>query len=95
MKITKTIIEEVAKLAKLEVDDRVQVVYAKQLSGIFDYFEKLQEVDVSLLEATAQITGLENVMRDDVVRECSAEKRMDALNQGEVYNNQIKVPRIL
>lgn len=95
MKITKTIIEEVAKLAKLDVPGRSSEIYADQLSGIFNYIEQLNEVDVSLLEPTAQVTGLNNVYRADIIDNCSVETRASALNQVDLEKNNIKVPRIL
>ena len=38
-----------------------------QLSSILDHIQSLQEVDVTGIPITSQVTDLTNVMRDDVV----------------------------
>ena len=95
MKISKKQIEDVSKLAKLEIDEKAVDIYASQLSGVFEYMEQLSEIDISILEPTAQVTGLENVTRNDEAEGCDPLTIKDALNQGELKDNQIKVPRIL
>ncbi len=95
MKISKKTIKEVAELARLDLVGRDADIYADQLSNIFEYIEQLKEVDVSVLGPTAQVTGLENIMRSDVVRDCEVGTRNNALNQAILEKKQIKVPRIL
>ena len=58
-------IEHVAKLAKLELTNAEVEKFQKQLSEVLDYFNILNEVDTDGIEPTSQVTGLENVMRED------------------------------
>ncbi len=64
-KLTKTQVEYVAKLANLELGDKEIEKFSSQLSAILDYVSQLNEVDTKNVEPVAQITGLENVMRND------------------------------
>ncbi|MCX6799916.1 MAG: Asp-tRNA(Asn)/Glu-tRNA(Gln) amidotransferase subunit GatC [Candidatus Falkowbacteria bacterium] len=95
MKLEKKTIEDVARLAKLMIDEKAAEIYARQLSGIFDYIEQLKEVDVLTLAPTAQVTGLKNVMREDVVKDCEEDIIKNALGLADTIDGQIKVPRIL
>ena len=67
--ITKEQVQHIAKLARLEFSDAEQEKMAKELGSIFTYVEKLKEVDTTGVEPTAQVTGLANVFRKDVLGE--------------------------
>jgi len=67
MKLTKQEVEHIAKLARLELADKEKEKFRTQLSEILDYVKKLQKVDLSKVEPTAQVTGLLNVTRQDLV----------------------------
>ena len=56
----------IAKLANLQIDPSEIKKFEKQLSEVLEYVKKLDEVDVTNIEPTSQVTGLENVLRDDV-----------------------------
>ena len=66
-KISKKEVEKIAKLARLELSDKEVDTYAQQLSAILGYVDQLQEVDTENVEITSQVTGLSNIMREDVV----------------------------
>lgn len=55
----------VAKLANLPLKKEEISKFEKQLSEILTYIEKLQEVDTRNIETTSQVTGLENITRQD------------------------------
>ena len=63
--ITKEQVEHIAKLARLSFSDAEKEKLAKELGAILGYVEKLKEVDTTGIEPTAQVTGLENVLRKD------------------------------
>lgn len=58
-------VKKVAKLANLTLTPEEETKFEKQLSDILQYVEKLNEVDVKNVEPTSQVTGLENVTRND------------------------------
>lgn len=69
MSLTPQQVEHIANLARLGLSEAEITLYAQQLSNILEYVGQLQKVDTSSVEPTNQVTGLENVMRDDVVDE--------------------------
>lgn len=70
MKLSVEQIDEIAKLARLELNEKEKKMYAEQLSVVLDYVEKLNEVNTDGVAETCQVTGLEDVVRDDKVKEC-------------------------
>ena len=58
-------IAHVAKLANLPLSEKEIAKFEVQLSSILDYVKKLQELDTSIIEEASQVTGLENVTRED------------------------------
>jgi aspartyl-tRNA(Asn)/glutamyl-tRNA(Gln) amidotransferase subunit C len=67
MSLTYAEVEHVARLARLRLSSKELEQMRGQLSDILDYIAMLQEVDVSGVPITAQVTGLTSVMRPDVV----------------------------
>ena len=96
MKLDKKEIEHIAELARLELSPAELKLYGGQLSGILNYIDQLKEVDTRNIEPTAQVTGLENVLRSDKVIDWDKKEREAALNQApELEDGQVKVKRIL
>ncbi len=96
MKLNKKDIQHIANLARLELTEKELKTYGSQLSDILSYIDQLQEVDVSGVEPTAQVTGLENVFREDEVKEWDEREAQVALEQApEMEKRQVKVKRVL
>ncbi len=68
MALTTQEVAHVARLARLRLAPEELEKMRAQLSDILDHFVMLQELDVSDIPLTAQVTELQNVMRDDTVR---------------------------
>lgn len=66
MTILKTIVAHVAQLAKLELNEDELETFTKQLGDVVRYVEILNEVDTERVQPTHQITGLTNVLREDI-----------------------------
>lgn len=94
MSLSKEEVQKVAKLARIELTDEEVTKFQTQLSAILEYIEQLQKVDTQGVEATAQVTGLENVWRKD---EIAAEDLRDGvLDQApEKVANLVKVKSVL
>ncbi len=69
----------VAKLANLKLNESQIKTFEKQLQSILDYIDKLKKADTTKIEETSQITGLENVTRND--------KTSPSLSQEEALSN--------
>lgn len=65
--LNKKEIEHIASLARLGLEEKEKDKFKEQLSQILDYVKQLQKVDTKGVEPIAQITGLENVEREDKV----------------------------
>lgn len=96
MKLNKKDIQHIANLARLDLSEEELKKYGSQLSDVLSYVEQLGEVDVSDTEPTAQVTGLENALREDKVEDWDNKEREDALAQApEMEDGQVKVRRVL
>jgi len=93
--ITTNDVRHLAQLSNLQLSDDEITSLQTDLANILDYIDQLNEIDTSGVEPTYQVTGLENVWRDDVV-DRSAVTREDllALTQDQA-DNSIKVPQVL
>lgn len=84
----------VAKLANLPLKPEEKEKFGKQLSEILSYVEKLKEVDTKNIEITSQVTGLENVTREDEAEPSLTQE--EALSNTKSQNNgMFKVKAIL
>jgi len=96
MKLTKEEIKHIADLARLELTEAELKKYGSQLSAVLNYVDQLKEVDTTDVEPTAQITGLENALREDEKEGWSERETEEALRQApELESGQIKVKRVL
>ena len=66
-------LDRLAKLANINLTPEERAMLQKQLPSILDYVSKLQEVDVSNVDAT-YLTNAINVLRDDVVTSTREER---------------------
>ena len=67
--LTKEQVQHLAKLSRLELSEAELEKFQGQLFSILSYVEKLRDVNTAGVEPTAQVTGLENVARDDEANE--------------------------
>jgi aspartyl-tRNA(Asn)/glutamyl-tRNA(Gln) amidotransferase subunit C len=96
MRLSKNEIQHIAKLARLELTEAELEKYGGQLSAVLNYIDQLKEVDVKGVEPTAQVTGLENVLREDKVRDWAGDEIEEALKDApEREERFIKVKRVI
>lgn len=87
-------VNHVAKLANLPLKQEEKEKFEKQLSDTIDYVNQLSEIDTKDVEPTSQVTGLENVTREDEPRPSLSQE--EALNNAKSkYNGLFKVKAIL
>ncbi len=80
MKLTVYEVEQIATLARLELSDNEKELYAKQLSVVFDYIGMLKEVNTDGVPETCQVTGLEDVVREDKAINSGEEIKQKLIN---------------
>jgi aspartyl-tRNA(Asn)/glutamyl-tRNA(Gln) amidotransferase subunit C len=59
----------VAKLARLKLSDDEARIFQEQLGHVLEYADKLREVDVSGVEASAHAVPIFDVVREDEARD--------------------------
>jgi len=84
----------VAKLANLLLKKEEVEKFGPQLCSVLDYVKKLNEVDTKNIEPTSQITGLENVTREDEAFPSLSQKKVLS-NSKSTHNGLFKVKAIL
>lgn len=98
MKLTKDEVLKLAKLSRLRLSENDITKFQTEISDILDYVTKLDDVDVTGLKPTYQVTGLTsehaNATREDQV--------LDQVIQAELFKNvpmvedgHIKVKRMI
>ena len=94
MKISRKEIEHIAILARLSLTEEEKELFGPQLSSILDYMDKLNELDTKNIEPTAHVIGLNNVMRDDILKDSLP--REDALMNAPSHTGKFyRVPKII
>ncbi len=94
MKLDTLQVQKVAKLASLPLSSAEVEKFSKELSETLDYVNQLESVDTSGVESTNQVTGLENITREDVVKE-SLTQEQALSNAKSTHKGYIMVPAIL
>ncbi len=79
MTLMKINISHIAKLANLRLLPNEKVKLEKQLEETIDYVKELDKVDTKNIEPTSQVTGLENITRQDIAK--------PSLSQDEALSN--------
>ncbi|MBI4262365.1 Asp-tRNA(Asn)/Glu-tRNA(Gln) amidotransferase subunit GatC [Candidatus Uhrbacteria bacterium] len=79
-KLSLSDVEHIAKLARIHLTDTEQQKLVTELSSILSYIDQLKAVDTTNVPPTAQVTGLTDVLRDDVSQQQSVDVREQLLN---------------
>ncbi len=88
-------VPHIAKLANITVSPEEESKLEKQLEEILSYVEKLKEVNTSEAEETSQVTGLENVAREDVAKNCELTQEEAISGSTSTHNGLFKAKGVL
>jgi aspartyl-tRNA(Asn)/glutamyl-tRNA(Gln) amidotransferase subunit C len=81
----------VARLARLQLSEEEVDRMAGEMSTILEHVETMNELDLEGVEPTSHVVELQNVLREDVPRECLPRER--ALEQApDVADGGFRVP---
>jgi aspartyl-tRNA(Asn)/glutamyl-tRNA(Gln) amidotransferase subunit C len=94
-KLTTDDVLKLAQLARISLSDDEVTEFSEELSAILQYVEQLSSVDVSGLKPTNQVTGLANVMREDIVKDYGYAPQDLLKNVPKTQNNLLKVKRMI
>jgi len=94
MKIQEMDIVKVAKLARLDLTSEEKDEFSRQLSGIIEYVEKINELDTSMVDAADHIVELNNVFRKDIVKKSLDRNELEIIAP-DFKDGYIVVPKII
>lgn len=87
-------VKKVANLAMLPLTDAEEKKFETQLDETLSYIQNLSEINTENIEPTSQVTGLENVMREDIATPSLTQE--EALqNAKDTHNGFFKVKAIM
>ena len=93
--ITTDGVRHLAQLSNLQLSDDEVANLQTDLGNILNYIDQLGALDTTGIEPTYQVTGLENVWRDDVVEQTDVTReKLLGLAPG-ATENAVKVPQVL
>jgi aspartyl-tRNA(Asn)/glutamyl-tRNA(Gln) amidotransferase subunit C len=92
--ISEETIEYVGILAKLELSPDEKEAARKDMGSLLDYIDKLNELDTSGVEPMSHVFPVQNVFREDEVRNGDIRTEILKNAPGE-KNGMFKVPKIV
>ncbi|MFA6547520.1 MAG: Asp-tRNA(Asn)/Glu-tRNA(Gln) amidotransferase subunit GatC [Candidatus Magasanikbacteria bacterium] len=93
MSLTIEEVRKIAQLARVELTPTEEKRHAETISTVLDFVNTLNEVDTEGVEPTAQVTGLEDVTREDVVKNSAIKKEL-IKQMPQVSAGLLKVPAV-
>ena len=94
MSLTRSQVEYIAELAKLNLTESEIERYTGQLSAVLDYAAQLQAIPTDNIAPTASVLPITSVLRDDVVQP-SLTNAQALLNAPESMEGQFRVDAVL
>lgn len=86
-------VRKIAQLARIKLSPAEEKRHAETISTVLDFVAQLNEVNTDGVEPTAQVTGLEDVSREDVSRDCAHKKELLA-QMPMLEHKLLKVPAV-
>lgn len=95
MKIKREDILHLAKLSNFSMSDSEIESIGNDLENIINYISELNELDTEGVEPTYQVFEMENIWRNDEIKEQEADREALLALTKESIQDQIKVPKVL
>lgn len=92
--LTEAEVRHIATLSRLQLSDEEVAMMTEELSAIVGYVDQLSEVDVEGVVPTAHAVDVQNVFRDDTIRDSIGSDKALA-NAPEREGSFFKVPKVL
>lgn len=93
--VSRDTVVKLAALSSLQLDAAEIDQLQTDIAHILAYVEQLNELDTTGVEPAYQVTGLENVYRDDSVSAGNVSREALLRLAPETSNSQIKVPKVI
>lgn len=92
MQITKELVNYVAELSRIKLDDAAEAKMEKELSAVIEYMDVLNTLDTDGIEPMSHVFAIDNVMREDVVAQ-SYDREALLANAPERTDETVVVPK--
>lgn len=93
--ITNDDVRHLAALSSLSLGDDEVEHLRQDLGNILEYIGELSQLDTAGVTPTYQVTGLENIMRDDIVHVDAADRDALLSLAPQSHDHQVQVPKVL
>lgn len=93
--ITNDDVRHLAHLSSLQMSDAEVESLRADIEKIINYINQLDELDTDGVEPTYQVTGLQNVWRDDEIIDSSVSRQQLLALAAEQSDNCVKAPKVL
>ncbi len=93
--ITRDDIQKLAGLSNLHLSDDEILSLQGDLKAVLQYVEQLDQLNTEDVQPAYQVTGLQNIVRDDTVAEDNVNRETLLALAPDTKDNQIKVPKVL
>lgn len=87
-------VRKIARLSRIELSDEQLATFGKQLAGILEYFDKLQELDTENVVPMVHAQEIHNVLADDQPHKSLSSDEALA-NAPERDGDFFKVPKVI
>jgi len=94
MKIDRALLDKIAHLSRLEIDEKDAEKTMKDMTAIVEWVEKLKEVDTEGVEPLTTMSFEINVLREDVPKE-HLDHDQALLNAPQKDKDYFRVPKVL
>jgi aspartyl-tRNA(Asn)/glutamyl-tRNA(Gln) amidotransferase subunit C len=88
-------VKKLAHLSKIKLSEAELKQYQAEITSILGFVEQLKSIDTTDVEETSQVTGLQNVTRQGVVKDYGVSKEELLKNAPNQEKGYIKVRRVL
>jgi aspartyl-tRNA(Asn)/glutamyl-tRNA(Gln) amidotransferase subunit C len=94
MAVDKDTVAQIAKLARIKVDDAQQEALTQELSNILGWIDELGQLDTEGVEPMTSVVEVQHTLRKDVIRD--GDRQADILkNAPESTDGYFVVPRVV
>jgi aspartyl-tRNA(Asn)/glutamyl-tRNA(Gln) amidotransferase subunit C len=94
-KLTREDILKLARLSRVKLTEDEIKNFQLEISEILNYVDMLKDVDVDGLKPTYQVTGLTNVVREDIIKDYGITPNELLKNAPHKQDDYLKVKRMI
>jgi aspartyl-tRNA(Asn)/glutamyl-tRNA(Gln) amidotransferase subunit C len=94
-KLTREDILKLARLSRVKLTEDEIKNFQLEISEILNYVDMLKDVDVDGLKPTYQVTGLTNVVREDIIKDYGITTNELLKNAPHKQDDYLKVKRMI